>query len=142
MLHTPTGTAAAIIKASDLHTLTHALGVTQLDFGFTAYATNCYLKCSPFAALLERGAWPYERVLSVAGHSALVGAVRYMSLAVYLQARGRCGWRSWTRAPRPREPAPGQAQRRRGSAVPRARPNAPGRARALQQRLHGPLETS
>jgi len=137
----PPGTAAAVVKATDLHMLTHALGFTQLDFGFTAYATNSYLKCSPRAALLQRGAWPYERVLSVAGYSALVGAVRYMSLAVYVQARGRCGWRSWTRAPQLREPAQGRAQRRRGTAVPRDSLSAQGRAGALQQRLHGPLET-
>ncbi|KAK9830588.1 hypothetical protein WJX81_002230 [Elliptochloris bilobata] len=34
--------------------LTHD-GHLQLDFGFTAYATNCYLKCTPRASLLLQG---------------------------------------------------------------------------------------
>ena len=73
ILHMPAGTTAAVrplvyiccsCDVADLHTPTHALVATQLDFGFTAYATNCYLKCSPRAALLQRGALPYPRGLS------------------------------------------------------------------------------
>lgn len=30
-------------------------GYLQLEFGFTAYSTNCYLKCSPRASLLLEG---------------------------------------------------------------------------------------
>ena len=30
-------------------------GYLQLDFGFTAYSTNCYLKCTPRASLLLEG---------------------------------------------------------------------------------------
>lgn len=37
----------------------------QLDFGFTAYATTCYLKCSPRASLLLQGLLPWLGVILV-----------------------------------------------------------------------------
>ena len=37
----------------------------QLDFGFTAYATTCYLKCSQLASSLLQGLLPWLGVLLV-----------------------------------------------------------------------------